>query len=95
MAGRIYKNHSDSFKFKVALAALAGDRTIADLCQEFGVVANQIYAWKKQLEQKGQAVFSDKRRKENQQETVDKLHKVIGQLVLEKDFLVDVLNRSK
>ena len=59
------------------------------------MVANQIYAWKKQLEQKGQAVFSDKRRKENQQETVDKLHKVIGQLVLEKDFLVDVLNRSK
>ena len=94
MAG-IHKKHSDRFKFKVALAALAGDRTIADLCQEFGVVASQIYAWKKQLEQRGSVVFADKRRKENQKETVDKLHKVIGQLVLEKDFLVDVLDRSK
>ena len=95
MAGRIYKNHSDAFKFKVALAALSGDRTIADLCHEFGVLSSQIYAWKKQLEENGPTVFEDRRRKENQKETVDKLHKVIGQLVLEKDFLVDVLDRSK
>ena len=95
MAGRIRKKHSASFKFKVALAALKGDRPMAELCHEFGVAANQIYAWKKKLEDEGTAIFADKRRSENQKETVDKLHKVIGQLVLERDFLVDVLDRSK
>ena len=94
MAG-IRKNHSDAFKFKVAAATIKGDRTIEDLCQEFGVAASQIYAWKKHLMENGEKVFADKRRKENQKETVDKLHKVIGQLALERDFLVHVLDRSK
>jgi len=49
MAGRILKKHSDAFKIKVALVAIKDDRTIAELCQEFGVAANQIYAWKKKL----------------------------------------------
>lgn len=95
MSGKIRKKHSDAFKLKVALAALKGDRTVGELCQEFGVAANQIYAWKKKLEEEGKAIFADKRRSENQKEVVDKLHKVIGQLVLEKDFLVDVLDQSK
>ena len=95
MAGRIRKKHSDAFKLKVALAALKGDRTMAELCHEFGVAANQIYAWKKKLEENGASIFADRRRSENQKEDVDKLHKIIGQLVLEKDFLVDVLDRSK
>jgi len=95
MAGRICKKHSDAFKLKVALAALKGDKAIAELCQEFGVAANQVYAWKKKLEEDGVTIFADKRRSENQKETLDKLHKVIGQLVLERDFLVNVLDRSK
>ena len=52
MAGKIQKNCSDAFKFKVAIAAITEDRTIEDLCQEFKVTASQIYAWKKQLRKK-------------------------------------------
>jgi transposase-like protein len=95
MAGKIRKNHSDAFKLKVALAALKDDRTIPELCHEFGVAASQIYTWKKKLEENGKQVFADKRHTENKKEEVDKLHKIIGKLVLERDFLVDVLDRSK
>jgi len=95
MSRGIRKNHTDAFKFKVALAATKGDRTVAEISQMFGVVASQIYAWKKQLDSKGAAIFADKRKKEHQQESVDKLHRIIGQLTVERDFLSRVLDRSK
>ena len=93
MSQRIRKKHTNTFKLKVALAAAKGDRTIAEISQMFSVVASQIYAWKKQLETKGSEIFADKRQKEHQQESVDKLHRIIGQLTVERDFLSRVLDR--
>ena len=90
---KIRKKHSDEFKFKVALAALKGNMTVAELCQKFGVAANQIYLWKQHLENKGPAVFGDKRKSENQKENIDRLHRIIGQITVERDFLSRVLNR--
>jgi len=95
MAQGIRKKHSNRFKFQVALAALKGDKTVAELCQAFGLVSSQIYAWKQQLEKNGADVFSDKRKAENKQEDVDKLHRIIGKLTVERDFLSGVLNRFK
>ena len=89
----IRKRHSDAFKLKVALAALKGDKTVVELSQKFGVVASQIYAWKQKLESDGRMVFADKRVAANQQENVDKLHRIIGQLTVERDFLSRVLDR--
>ncbi|SIO41530.1 Transposase [Bradyrhizobium erythrophlei] len=50
MSRRPRRNHSPAFKAKVALAAIKGDRTIAQLAEHFDVHPNQITAWKSQLE---------------------------------------------
>src|SRR5665213_2796742 len=50
MSRRARRNHSAAFKAKVALAAIKGDRTIAQLAEHFDVHPNQITAWKSQLE---------------------------------------------
>ena len=50
MSRRPRRNHTPAFKAKVALAAIKGDRTLAQLAEQFDVHANQITAWKAQLE---------------------------------------------
>lgn len=50
MTRRARRNHTPAFKAKVALAAVKGDRTLAQLAEQFGVHPNQITSWKAQLE---------------------------------------------
>ena len=83
------KKHSAGFKAKVALAAIKGDRTIAELAVHFGVHANQIHNWKKQLLDGAVSVFEGGASGEGatNEAQVDLLYRQIGQLKVENDFL--------
>ena len=83
------KQFSAAFKAKVALAAIRGDRTIADLASAFGVHPNQIGKWKKQLLEGSPEVFGGNRKQSgpDQRELTDRLYRQIGQLQVELDWL--------
>ena len=57
MSRRPRRNHSPAFKAKVAIAAIKGDRTIAQIAEQFDVHPNQVTAWKAQLEGGAADVF--------------------------------------
>ncbi len=87
------RNHSASFKAKVALAALRGDRTLAELAEEFDVHPNQISDWKQQMQDNAASVF-DGARSKGKEPDLDVLHAKIGQLALENDFLEKALIKA-
>jgi transposase-like protein len=89
---RQYKKHGSSFKAKVALDAIKEKKTVADLCQEYELASSQIFSWKKQLEEECSKLFESKTKDDHQGE-IDRLHRVIGQLTAERDFLDRVLKR--
>jgi transposase-like protein len=92
---RIRKKYSAEFKHKVALAAIKGERTMADLSQHFGVHISQIQKWKSHLEKEGASLFLEKHfsRSTSEEVRISKLHEKIGQLTVERDFLAKVLDR--
>ncbi len=57
MSRRPRRNHTPVFKAKVALAAIKGEKTLADLAQQFDVHPNQITQWKSQLQEGAAGVF--------------------------------------
>jgi transposase-like protein len=86
------RNHSAAFKAKVALAALRGDKTLAELAEQFEVHVNQITQWKNQLQERASNVFATAaERNESAGPDVKELHAKIGQLAMENDFLVAAL----
>jgi transposase len=96
MTKRTRRNHTAAFKAKVALAAMKGDKTLAELAQQFDVHANQIGQWRSQLLEGAAGVFGADRGDANTTPSVDlkALHAKIGELTLENDFLEGALTKA-
>ena len=88
MNRRPRRNHTPAFKAKVALAAIKGDRTLAQLAEQFDVHPNQITAWKAQLEGGASGVFGPGSMAPAAPAVdVKSLHAMCGRLRVGKSFL--------
>jgi len=89
------KNYSADFKAKVALEAIRGEATISELVAKHGVHQTVIHSWKRQALEGMSAIFSGKAevKAAEKEGEIEKLHAKIGQLVVERDFLVKASGR--
>src|ERR1035438_5779441 len=96
MSRRPRRNHTATFKAKVALAAIKGEKTLSELAEQFDVHANQITQWKSQLLEGAVDVFGGEAKTEPAAAAVDlkTLHAKIGALTLENDFLEGALTKA-
>ena len=94
MPRRPRRNHSPVFKSRVALAAIKGDKTVAELSQQFDVHSNQITQWKSQLLERAGVVFEGSGYQAAPPIDVKELHAKIGELTLENDFLEGALTKA-
>jgi len=90
------KKFPDEFKAKVALAALKGDKTIAELAAEFEVHSSQINQWKAAVKDRLAELFSTPsggaEKMKEQKELIEQLYKSVGRMQVENDWLKKKLN---
>ena len=94
MRKRPRRNHSPAFKAKVALEAIRGQLTVAELAQRHDVHPNQITQWKTQLLERATEAFATPGERAEAPLDVKTLHAKIGELTLENDFLERALGKA-
>ena len=94
MSRRPRRNHSPAFKAKVALEALQGERTIAEIAQKHDVHPNQVTEWRRQLVERASSLFGGAVGPVEPAVDLKALHAKIGQLALENDFLQGALSKA-
>lgn len=94
MSRRARRNHSPAFKAKVALEAIRGEQTVAELAQRHDIHPNQVTQWKMQLLERATEVFNAPGGPVEAPVDVKTLHAKIGELALENDFLERALGKA-
>ena len=94
MAKRTRRNHSPTFKAKVALEALREQESVAELARRYGLHANVVANWKRQLAENVQRVFEAGGDHDGAEREAELLKK-IGELTVERDFLARGLGRLR
>jgi transposase len=89
------RKHSPAFKAKVAMEAVKGEETIAQLASRFEVHPSQVRKWKREMEEGAAGIFGGDhtQRAKGDEALVAKLYQEIGQLKVERDFLERKLGR--
>lgn len=83
------KKFEPALKARIALEAIKGEKTLAQLSSEYGVHATQVGQWKQELIRRSAELFAkpDNALSEQHQEVTDKLHKTIGEITVENNWL--------
>ena len=90
------KTYRKELKFKVAIEAIRGDLTIAQIVSKYQMAESLVHKWKKQLLDQGSDVFDQKKADDTAANNdIDKLHAKICRLTLERDFLEQALCKIK
>jgi transposase len=87
------RNHSAAFKARVALEAIRGEKTVAEIAAHHEVHATQVTAWKTQLLEKAAGIFGGDTLAADGRERIRELHEKIGELTVERDFLEGALGK--